>query len=209
MVLSTLLVPSGTRFRRARNGVGGATLGRIISRFPSGLRQFYGVGCITEGVNWNPVSLAVVIVFLVQLGALTTVALALLTLKGTGVGWVRTKVLPLVAGAQRLMAVGTVLSKSLLTQLQALQRQGKAVRQHFQLVPPPPGMWLHPRNVQQALSLATTLRTRLHRPLAPAKPSKTLRLAERLGLVPPILRKLAPLGKVAKTALQTARRLPR
>lgn len=173
------------------------------------MQQFYGVGCIIEDVNWNAVSVAVVIVFLMQLGALTAVAFAVLTLKGTGVGWVRSQVLPLVEGAKRLVDVGTVLGKGILTQLHTLQSQSKALRKHFQLAPPPPGMWLHPRNVQQALSLATTLRTRLRRPLAPSKLSKTLHLAERLGLVPPILRKLAPLGKVAKTALQTARRLPR
>lgn len=160
-------------------------------------------------MNWNALSIAVVTVFVLQLVALTLVVLAGLKVKSGAVGWVRNTLLPLVAGGKRVVAIVSTLTTGLLEQVQNLQRQSRAIQRHFQLAPPPAGMWIHPRNLRQALQFGASLRARALQPKSPAKPSKTLRLAERLGLVPPILRKLAPLGKAAQTALKTAKHLRR
>ena len=79
----------------------------------------------------------------------------------------------------------------------------QAIRQSAQVMESPAGMWIEPRHLKQAAGLVTLLRQKQRSAPLKKRPS----VAQKLGLVPPALVRLAPLGKLARVALQAVRHL--
>ena len=132
-----------------------------------------------------------------------------LKLKAGSVAFGIQRIDALFSAGRELASKASVLSQRLGEQLKRLVGQSTTIRKRFTLIPPPSGMWLHPRNLLQGFLLTSKLKSQKMSPITSKRPNKTLRLAERLGLVPPLLKKLAPLGSLAQAALRTAKHLRR
>lgn len=158
-------------------------------------------------MTWSALDLVVVLLFIAQLVGWGAVFAALWKIKTGPVTRLQTKVAPLAQLAQQLAQGGGQLVGRLKTQALSLLARTRAIRGRLNVSEPPTGMWIEPRHVRQALTLAQAVRLRGKAPAV--KPSRRKSLATKLGLVPPVLTRLAPLGKVARIALQAAKQLRR
>jgi hypothetical protein len=158
-------------------------------------------------MTWSALDIVVALVFFAQLVGWCAVAVALWKIKAGPVTRLQTQALPLAQHGQQLALAGGTLLQRLKGRVSALLTQTRAIRGHFKVTESPEGMWIEPRHVRQAVSLIQALRLRGKAPAQ--KPRRKKSLAVKLGLIPPVLTRLAPLGKYAKIALQAARQLRR
>ncbi|MBB6052068.1 hypothetical protein [Armatimonas rosea] len=158
-------------------------------------------------MTWSALDIVVALVFFAQLVGWCAVGAALWKIKAGPVTRLQTRTLPLAKQGQQLARSGATLAQRLKGRTLAVLTRTRAIRGHFNVTEAPEGMWIEPRHVRQALSLVQALRLRGKAPAQ--KPRRKKSLAVKLGLVPPALTRLAPLGKFAKLALQAARQLRR
>lgn len=161
----------------------------------------------TKTMTWSALDIVVALVFFAQLVGWCLVGAALWKIKAGPVTRLASQARPLAKQGQQLARNGVTLAQRLKGRARSVLIHTRAIRGHFNVAEPPQGMWIEPRHVRQALSLAQALRLRGKAPAQ--KPRRKKSLAVKLGLVPPVLTRLAPLGKVAKLALQAARQLRR
>ena len=160
-------------------------------------------------MTWATIDIAIVILFALQLLAWCLVITFALKLNAGPMGYVRTKINSLSFAIRALVSKATQLATHLQVQLKSLSNRSSLIRRRFSLTSPPNGMWIHPRNLQQGLLLASRLRNPKQLILGPKRSTKRLKWAERLGLVPPLLKRLLPLATVVQAALQGAKHLRR
>ena len=156
-------------------------------------------------MTWSLTDFAVVIVFVAQIIGWILVAAALWKIKKGPVEHAISRTLPLTEAGKKLATRGADIAARLKARSVILLTRSKAIRGHFKVSEAPQGMWIEPRHVRQAAGMLTMLRQRKTTTPIKTRPS----VAQRLGLLPPVLTRLAPLGKVARIALQTLRQLRR
>lgn len=156
-------------------------------------------------MTWSLTDFAVVIVFLAQVIGWIVVAFVLWKIKKGPVDQAVSRALPLTVAGKKLAARGTDMATRLKARSVILAARSKAIRRHVQVSEAPQGMWIEPRHIRQAAGLLTMLRQ--HKAVRPTKPRPSM--AQRLGLLPPVLVRLAPLGKVARIAIQALRQVRR
>ena len=158
-------------------------------------------------MNWSALDIVVVVVFTVQLIAWLFVLAALLRLKNGSVPRTLRHLGALRQSAQALAEASATTVARLKVRALHLASQARTIRKRCQVGESPAGMWIEPRHVRQAAGFVTLLRQRKTTPIK--RKHRQVSLAKRLGLIPPALTRLAPLGKVARVAFQVLRQLRR
>ena len=160
-----------------------------------------------ENMTWSALDVVVVVAFAAQLVGWLCVVAAVFKIKNGPVTRATRRAMPLANAAKELVAAGSVIVAQLKTQSLQLLRRSKNIQRRWTVGKPPAGMWIEPQHLRQAAGFFALLR---QRKITPSQaPRRRVSLVQRLGLLPPILSKLAPLGKVARIALQTLKQLRR
>jgi hypothetical protein len=118
-------------------------------------------------------------------------------------------IVPLTEAGKLLATRSTELVARLKVQIISLVSRTRTIRRRLRVSEPPQGMWIEPRHLKQAAGFLAAYR---QRPVGKKRASKKklpVSMAQRLGLLPPVLVRLAPLSKIARIALQTLKQLRR
>jgi hypothetical protein len=164
-------------------------------------------------MTWSILDLTVVAVFIAQLVGWFCVAGAAWKIKQGPVTQLQNRVVPLTNAGKLLATRSSELVARLKIQVLSLASRTKTIRKRLQVSEPPQGMWIEPRHLKQAAGFLTAFRQRSpgkgKGKTGVSKKKLPVSMAQRLGLLPPVLVRLAPLGKVARIALQTLKQLRR
>ena len=145
----------------------------------------------------------VVVVFAAQLLGWIFVAATILKIKNGPLTRLQNGTLPLMTSGKTLAVRGADIAARLKARTVILLHRVQAIRHRAQVMESPKGMWIEPRHLKQAAGLVALLRQKPKGIPAKKRPS----VAQKLGLVPPALVRLAPLGKLARVVLQAVRQL--
>ncbi|WP_395139636.1 hypothetical protein [Armatimonas sp.] len=156
---------------------------------------------------WTALDVVVVGVFAVQLIGWLCVVAAILRIKNGPVTHAIRRTVPLATTTKELVAASGVIAAQLKTRSLQLLRRSKNIQRRWTVGKLPMGMWIEPQHLRQAAGFFALLRQRKTTPNP--VPRRRISLVQRLGLLPPVLSKLTPLGKVARIALQTLKQLRR
>lgn len=166
-------------------------------------------------MTWSSADILVVVVFVLQVGALAGLVLALRSLR-SGARRIAARPTSLAAAATRLGRDATELAGRSGVRLAHLRGHVAAIRAAVRL-DDPAGFVITPRTLSQSVGygkvLATILRgaRRDAEPAAKPRPPRAVGIAQRLGLVPPILSRstwLVRAGRVAWAVLRQMRGAP-
>jgi hypothetical protein len=160
-------------------------------------------------MTWSVLDLIVVAVFIAQLVGWFCVAGAAWKIKKGPVTQLQNHIVPLTEAGKLLATRSTELVARLKVQIISLVSRTRTIRRRLRVSEPPQGMWIEPRHLKQAAGFLAAYR---QRPVGKKRASKKklpVSMAQRLGLLPPVLVRLAPLSKIARIALQTLKQLRR
>lgn len=157
-------------------------------------------------MNWSGLDYIVLALFAAQALAIVGVAVVLLRLKGSAqaaarnVGQVAKAG---VAAAETAQAIGPVLAR----RATAMARSAAAVREKAAFPAPPPGFWITAQGLQKGYFTARTVRGLIAAARERQLPKGRARrsIADRLGLVPPIAKRLDWLWRGGRTAVRAYR----
>ncbi|WP_309709941.1 hypothetical protein [Armatimonas sp.] len=160
-------------------------------------------------MTWSVLDLTVVAVFIAQLVGWFCVAWAAWKIKQGPVTRLQNRIAPLTDAGKLLATRSIELVARLKVQALSLVSRTKTIRKRLRVSEPPQGMWIEPRHLKQAAGFLAAYRQRpIGKKIVPKKKTPAS-VAQKLGLLPPVLIRLAPLGKIARIALQTLKQLRR
>ncbi len=154
-------------------------------------------------MTWSALDILVVVLFLAQLLGWAWVVAVILKIKYGPVTRAVAGTLPLLEHSKTLASRSVDVAARLKARTLILLHHIRKIHQSAHVMDSPEGMWIEPRHVRQALGWVSLVRQKQRG----TSPQKRVSIAHKLGLVPPALARLAPLGNIVRVALQAVRQL--